>query len=118
MSSAKGAPVQDRLESPNPTTVGPRKRQLEEMSTLSSQVAAPAVSLEAPTKEAPEMVIRPRKGWIAIDWAELWRHRELLYFLVWRDVKVRYKQALLGFAWAILAPVITVAIFTFIFGRA
>src|SRR5437588_12969756 len=110
MSSAKGAPVQDRLESPNPTTVGPRKRQLQEMSTLSSQVAAPAVSLEAPTKEAPEMVIRPRKGWIAIDWAELWRRRELLCFLVLRDVPVRYSQALVGFACAILCSALNVAI--------
>ena len=63
------------------------------------------------------MVIRPRRGWISIDWAELWRHRELLYFLVWRDVKVRYKQAVLGVAWAVIAPVITVALFTLIFGR-
>lgn len=67
--------------------------------------------------DLPELVIRPRKGWIAVDWAELWRHRELLYFMVWRDVKVRYKQAVLGIMWAVLAPVITVMLFTFIFGR-
>jgi lipopolysaccharide transport system permease protein len=66
--------------------------------------------------DQPELVIRPRKGWIAVDWRELWTHRELLYFLVWRDVKVRYKQAILGVAWAVLAPVLSVLVFTFIFG--
>ena len=68
--------------------------------------------------DAPEMIIRPRRGWIGIDWGELWRYRELMYFLVWRDVKVRYKQAALGFAWAILAPLFSVMIYTLIFGRA
>ena len=64
-----------------------------------------------------ELVIRPRRGWIAVDWRELWNHRELLYFLVWRDVKVRYKQAILGIAWAVLAPIMSVLVFSFIFGR-
>ena len=63
------------------------------------------------------LVIRPRKGWIAIDWAELWEGRELLYFLVLRDVKVRYKQTVLGVAWAVLQPVFTMIVFTLIFGR-
>ena len=69
-----------------------------------------------PAEEMPELVIRARRGWIAVDWRELWTHRELLYFLVWRDVKVRYKQAVLGIAWAVLAPVLSVFVFTFIFG--
>ena len=64
-----------------------------------------------------EMVIRPRSGWIAIDWRELWEARELLYFLVLRDVKVRYKQTVLGVAWAVLQPVFTMIVFTVIFGR-
>src|SRR3954463_12725052 len=72
---------------------------------------SPSVSIDQ-----PELVIRPRKGWIAVDWRELWTHRELLYFLVWRDVKVRYKQAVLGIAWAVLAPVLSVVVFTFLFG--
>ncbi|MDP9174835.1 MAG: ABC transporter permease [Planctomycetota bacterium] len=63
-----------------------------------------------------EIEICPRKGWIAIDWKELWHHRELLAFLVWRDVKVRYKQTVLGLAWAILQPAFNVVIFTAIFG--
>lgn len=74
-------------------------------------------TLTPTTVEPPELVIRPRRGWIAIDWQELWSHRELLYFLVWRDVKVRYKQAVLGIAWAVLAPVLSVLVFTLIFGR-
>jgi lipopolysaccharide transport system permease protein len=65
----------------------------------------------------PEMVIRPRPGWIAIDWREIWSHRELLAFLVWRDIAVRYKQTVLGPAWAILQPLIMMTIFTVIFGR-
>jgi homopolymeric O-antigen transport system permease protein len=64
-----------------------------------------------------ELVIRPRSGWIAIDWAEMWTHRELLAFLIWRDISVRYKQTVLGPAWAILQPLIMMAIFSVIFGR-
>jgi len=67
--------------------------------------------------EQPELVIRQRRGWIAVDWRELWTHRELLAFLVWRDVKVRYKQAVLGVAWAVLAPVLSVMVYTLIFGK-
>ena len=78
----------------------------------------PAAPPHAEHPDAPEMIIRARKGWIGIDWRELWRFRELMYFLVWRDVKVRYKQAALGFAWAIFVPLIMVTIYTFIFGRA
>ena len=64
-----------------------------------------------------ELVIRPRSGWIAIDWRELWEGRELLYFLVLRDIKVRYKQTVLGVAWAVLQPLFTMLIFTVVFGR-
>lgn len=64
-----------------------------------------------------ELVIRPRSGWIAIDWKEMWTHRELLAFLIWRDISVRYKQTVLGPAWAILQPLIMMAIFSVIFGR-
>lgn len=65
----------------------------------------------------PEVVIRPRSGWIAIDWKELFYYRELLYFLSWRDVKVRYKQTVLGVAWAVIQPLLTMVIFTVIFGK-
>lgn len=60
-------------------------------------------------------VIKPSRGWSWVDLRELWRYRELIYFLVWRDVKVRYKQTLLGAAWAILKPFLSMVIFTVIF---
>jgi lipopolysaccharide transport system permease protein len=68
-------------------------------------------------KEAtPIIYLKPSKGWLSIDFNELWRYRELIYFLTWRDIKVRYKQAVLGIAWALLQPVLTVLIFTVVFG--
>lgn len=62
-----------------------------------------------------DLVIQAKKGWIAIDWAEMYRYRELLLFLIWRDVKVRYKQSVLGAAWAIIVPLLNCLIFTVIF---
>jgi lipopolysaccharide transport system permease protein len=64
-----------------------------------------------------ELVIRPKSGWVAMDWSELIRGRELLYFLTWRDVKIRYKQTVLGMAWAVLQPLFTMVVFTVIFGK-
>jgi lipopolysaccharide transport system permease protein len=61
--------------------------------------------------------IAPSRGWSALKLHELWHYRELLYFLVWRDIKVRYKQTLLGAAWAILQPVMTALVFSLFFGR-
>lgn len=63
------------------------------------------------------VVIEPTKGWAALRLFELWRFRELLYFMIWRDLKVRYKQTALGASWAVLQPVLTTVLFTFIFGR-
>lgn len=67
--------------------------------------------------EQSETVIRPRIGWIAIDWRELWDTRELLFYLIWREVAVRYKQTVLGVAWAVLQPVASMLIFTLIFSK-
>lgn len=64
-----------------------------------------------------ERVIRPRKGLARIDFAELWRYRELFGFLTWRDILVRYKQTAIGIAWAVVRPVLTMVVFTVIFGR-
>lgn len=63
------------------------------------------------------VVIEPTKGWAPLKLRDLWSYRELLYFLAWRDVKVRYKQTLLGAAWAILQPVLTMLVFTLLFGE-
>ena len=61
--------------------------------------------------------IRPSSGWVSLKLAELWEYRELLYFLTWRDIQVRYKQTLLGFAWAIIQPFFTMVVFSLFFGR-
>ncbi len=63
-------------------------------------------------------VYERKRGWSALDLRELWAYRELLYFLTWRDVLVRYKQAVLGVAWAVLQPVLTMVVFTVVFNRA
>jgi len=62
-------------------------------------------------------VLRPRRGWAALDLRELWDYRELLFFLVWRDVKLRYKQTAVGAAWVILQPLLQAAVFTVVFGK-
>lgn len=67
--------------------------------------------------DEPLVVIEPNYGWSALDLRDLWAFRELLYFLTWRDVKVRYKQTELGVAWAIIQPLFTMLIFTLFFGR-
>ncbi len=64
-----------------------------------------------------ERVIRPRRGWVAFDFAELWRYRELFGFLAWRDILVRYKQTYLGVAWVVIQPLLTTVVFTVLFGR-
>ncbi len=63
------------------------------------------------------VVIEPQKGWAPVNLREIWKFRELLYFLAWRDVKVRYKQTALGVMWAVLQPVLTMVVFSVLFGR-
>jgi lipopolysaccharide transport system permease protein len=67
--------------------------------------------------DAPVIVVKPSKGWISLKLAELWKYRELLYFLTWRDIKVRYKQTILGAAWAIIQPFFTMVVFSLFFGK-
>jgi lipopolysaccharide transport system permease protein len=67
--------------------------------------------------DLPLTVIERRRGWQVLELRELWRYRELLYFLTWRDIKVRYKQTVLGAAWAVLQPLATMAVFTLFIGR-
>jgi lipopolysaccharide transport system permease protein len=63
------------------------------------------------------LLIRPSRGWASLQLRDIWLYRELLYFLIWRDVKVRYKQTALGAAWAVLQPLLTMIVFTIFFGR-
>ncbi len=67
--------------------------------------------------EVPVVRIAARRGWLALDLPELWAYRELLYFFVWRDIKVRYKQTVIGAAWAVLQPVLTMLVFSLFFGK-
>jgi lipopolysaccharide transport system permease protein len=67
--------------------------------------------------ESPITIIRPPKGWLPVNLRELWAYRELLYFLAWRDIKVRYRQTVLGFAWAIIQPLFMMIVFSLFFGQ-
>jgi lipopolysaccharide transport system permease protein len=67
--------------------------------------------------EMPVTFIRPSRGWISLNLRDLWEYRELLYFLTWRDIKVRYKQTVLGAAWAIIQPFFTMVVFSLFFGK-
>ena len=77
--------------------------------------------IQTPERESdrgrPTLLIRPSRGWAALDLADLWQYRELIYFLTWRDIKVRDKQTVLGGAWAILQPFLTMVVFSVFFGR-
>jgi len=67
--------------------------------------------------QIPTFTIRPSRGWVALGLKDLWPYRELVFFLTWRDIKVRYKQTALGAAWAILQPLFSMVVFTIFFGR-
>src|SRR5512136_2226826 len=74
------------------------------------------IAVAGQERELPVVRINARRGWLALDLPELWAYRELLYFLVWRDIKVRYKQTVIGFAWAIIQPVLMMVVFSLFFG--
>ena len=78
-------------------------------------MTAGEAALSRPSEGIVEIV--PSHGWIPLRLAELWAFRELLFFLVWRDVKVRYKQTALGAAWAVIQPVMSMVVFSVFFGR-
>ena len=65
----------------------------------------------------PRFTIKPSVGWGSLNLNELWLHRDLVYFLIWRDIKVRYKQTVLGAGWAVLQPLLTMTVFSLFFGR-
>lgn len=81
---------------------------------MNTSVANPA---PAGRQLAPITYISPGRGWLHLKLGQLWDYRDLLYFLVWRDIKVRYKQTVLGAAWAILQPVLTMVVFSIFFGK-
>jgi hypothetical protein len=67
--------------------------------------------------DIPVIRIKPSRGWVSLNLGELWEYRELLYFLTWRDIKVRYKQTVLGAAWALIQPFFTMVVFSLFFGK-
>ncbi len=90
------------------------------MATLeppTTPIASTAKPVAEQTFLSKPIIIEPRRGWRQLNWRDLWLYRELLFFLVWRDVKVRYKQTLLGASWAIIQPVLQLVVFSIIFGR-
>jgi lipopolysaccharide transport system permease protein len=76
-----------------------------------------AIAIQVENSSIPITIIEPSRGWVALKLGELWEYRELLYFLTWREVKVRYKQTALGAAWAIIQPLFTMLVFSLFFGR-
>ena len=70
-----------------------------------------------PLTDIPITVIRPSRGWVSLQLDEVWKYRELLYFFIWRDIKVRYKQTILGAAWAIIVPFMNMVVFSLFFGK-
>ena len=72
---------------------------------------------ETTLENAPIIRIEPSHGWVSLKLDELWAYRELLYFLAWRDIKIRYKQTILGASWAIIQPFFTMVVFSIFFGR-
>jgi lipopolysaccharide transport system permease protein len=85
--------------------------------TESSQPDMPPPQVMPQAQSAYYLRIEPSKGWVALKMRELWDYRELLYFMVWRDVKVRYKQTVLGASWAIIQPFFTMIVFSLFFGN-
>lgn len=82
--------------------------------SVSEHTSAPGAEI-APGEQIT--LIKPLRGWVSLGLGEVWCYRELLFFFIWRDIKVRYKQTLLGAAWAILQPVFTMIVFSVFFGR-
>jgi lipopolysaccharide transport system permease protein len=83
-------------------------------SLTSSQAVRP---LPSPVHAPPTVIIEPPRGWLDLRLADVWEYRELLYFFVWRDMKVRYKQTIIGVVWVVLQPLLTMGVFTIFFGR-
>jgi len=82
---------------------------------VSSEAQIPDCRLQI--SDSSVTIIRPSRGWVSLKLREVWEYRELLYFLAWRDISVRYKQTVLGAAWAIIQPFLTMVVFSVFFGR-
>lgn len=88
-----------------------------EMVSTESPAQNPTTMGQSPVSDLPRTTIQARSGWVSVNLSDLWQYRELLFFLAWRDIKVRYKQTALGAAWAVIQPLFTMLLFTLFFGR-
>ncbi len=82
---------------------------------------SPSPAAETPVEHphvVHETILQPTRGWIGVNWQELYDGRELLFFLIWRDLKVRYKQTILGVAWVVIQPITNMILYTMVFGSA
>jgi lipopolysaccharide transport system permease protein len=84
---------------------------------MSERGQATTIDVSSRLGELPVVIISPSRGWLSLGLRDLWEYRELLYFLAWRDIKVRYKQTVLGAAWAIIQPLFTMVVFSIFFGK-
>jgi lipopolysaccharide transport system permease protein len=87
------------------------------MSVYAENEAIAPISKTATSSPAEMIRIVPQEGWLKVNWREIWRYRELLYFLTWRDIKIRYKQTFLGAAWAVLQPMLSMVVFWVFLGK-
>src|SRR2546423_15060047 len=87
------------------------------METIAEIDSGLSSALQPTLPTEPVIEIKAQQKWLAINLKEIWAYRELLYFLTWRDVKVRYKQTLLGVVWVVLQPLMTMLITTIFFGK-
>jgi len=90
------------------------------MTTPGDVQATATTPLAIPTplsKPIPKITIRPTRGWVSLKLGEVWAYRELLFFLIWRNIKIRYKQTALGVSWALIQPFMTMVVFSLFFGR-
>ena len=85
------------------------------MTSMNTDTTLPKLDLAR--FSGPETVNEPKSGWQFVNLRELWEYRDLFYFLVWRDIKARYAQSVLGIGWAVVQPVFTMIVFTIIFGK-
>ena len=93
-------------------------KDLDEGVATASEVLSEGFGISgSPPPQLPTTVIEPSRGWVPLRLSQLWEYREVLYFLVWRDIKVRYRQTLIGVTWAIIQPFMTMVVFTVFFGR-
>src|SRR3954451_7110462 len=84
---------------------------------MEEQVMNAPVVAAHPVMDTHKLRLQPTSGWGRLNLRELWDHRELVYFLTWRDIMVRYKQTVLGAGWAILQPMMTMLVFSLFFGK-